>query len=203
MTVPLVTKADGSKFGKTTGGSVWLDAGMTSPYSFYQFWLNMADADATDYLKFFTFLAEAEIEGEAEALRDDPSARSVQRKLASEVTRIVHGDDALTSALRITDALFHGKIQDLTETDLDQLRLDGIACTVLGEDNGILSVLAESGLVSSKGAARKLVASKGVRVNGDVVDDLDLTLTPSTALYGRYHLIRRGKKAWHLVAQAA
>ena len=119
------------------------------------------------------------------------------------MTRIVHGTEALTSARRITDALFHGTFHDLTEPDLDQLRLDGMACTVVGEDKGLLSVLVESGLAPSKGAARKLVASEGVRVNEEVVDDLEMTLAPSTALYGRYHLIRRGKKAWHLVAQSA
>ena len=201
LTIPLVTKADGTKFGKTEeAGAVWLDAAKTSPYSFYQFMINTADGDVVSYLRRLTFLDMDEIEAARKAVAEHPESRAAQRLLASEVTRLVHGEQGLVSARRITDALFSGSLEYLTEVDFEQLELDGIACTRIGADAGLLAVMAESPLARSRTAARALVQSKAVRVNGHLMDDVDCTLSRQNARYGRYHLIRRGKKSWHLVA---
>ena len=200
LTVPLITKADGTKFGKTESGTIWLDPGRTSPYSFYQFWLNTADGDAVNFLKLFTFLETSEINELAESLAGEAHTRTAQRRLAEEVTLLVHGAEALGSAERISRALFQGAIGDLTAEDFEQLRLDGMACTEIDTQSAaVATVLADSGLAASRGAARKLVESRGVSLNGEVVDDVGKTLERSGALHGRYHLLRRGKKAWHLV----
>ncbi|MEZ5561202.1 MAG: tyrosine--tRNA ligase [Pseudomonadales bacterium] len=202
LTLPLITKSDGSKFGKTAAGAVWLDARRTSPYSFYQFWLNTTDADAAKFLRIFTFLTMEDIQSLEQALRDDPQARAAQRRLAQEVTRMVHGPEALASAERITSALFAGDLSGLGEADLEQLRFDGMDCTTLpGERTGLLAVLAEAGLAPSRGAARKLVQGNGVQINGVVQNDPERELDWQDALFGRYYLIRRGKKNWHLLVR--
>ena len=126
LTVPLVTKADGSKFGKSVAGAVWLDPQKTSPYSFYQFWLNTADADVIHFLKIFTFVSLADIDLLAAKLVSTPAERSAQKRLANEVTELVHGAEALLAAQRITTALFAGTLDDLAEADFEQLRLDGM-----------------------------------------------------------------------------
>lgn len=197
VTVPLVTQADGTKFGKTEAGTVWLDANRTSPYSFFQFWLNTADADVLNFLKVFTFVDLKEVGALATELSERPHLRRAQRRLAEDVTRLVHGDTGVESAERISAALFDGDVRSLTAPDLEQLRLDGMPHTEIG-DRGLLAILADSPLASSRGAARKLILSKGIRVNGELVEQPEATLEPASALHGRYHLIRRGKKAWHL-----
>ena len=200
LTVPLITKADGTKFGKTAAGAVWLDAARTSPYSFYQFWLNTADEDVENFLKIFTFLSVAEIDDLMAEFRGSPGQRLAQKALAEAVTRMLHGEEALASALRITEALFSGSIDALTETDLVQLMQDGMDCTEIEESVvGLLSVLADSGLAPSRGQARKLVASGGVRINGAVAKDPEANLDFTDALHGRFYLLRRGKKNWHLL----
>ena len=200
MTVPLITKADGSKFGKTAAGAVWLDAGRTSPYGFYQFWLNTADADVEHFLKIFTFMSVAEIEALMAEFQEAPGQRLAQKTLAESLTRMLHGEEALESAVRITEALFSGSIEALTEADLVQLTQDGMDTTEVHESKvGLLSVLADSGLAPSRGQARKLVSSGGVRVNGSVVEDAEAELDFSDALHGRFYLLRRGKKNWHLL----
>ncbi len=203
MTVPLVTKTDGTKFGKTESGTVWLDAHRTSPYSFYQFWLNAADSDVASFLKIFTMLELDEIDAlEAEVSRA-PQARAAQRALADNVTRLVHGEAALESARRITAALFGGAIGALTVADLEQLALDGMDKTTIdAHELGLVAFLADAKLAQSRGAARKLIASRGVSVNGVAVDDEGFELSPGTALHGRFHLVRRGKKAWHLAVHS-
>ena len=202
LTVPLITKADGTKFGKTAAGAIWLDPARTSPYTFYQFWLNTADADVEHFLKVFTFLPIAEIDELVAALKEAPGERVAQKRLAAEVTGLLHGEAKLTSARRITDALFSGSIEALTEDDLDQLRQDGMGSTSVAEPSvGLLSVLVESELAPSKGQARKLVASNGVRINGEIVSDPEVALDFSDALHGRFYLLRRGKKNWHLVVR--
>lgn len=200
LTTPLATKADGTKFGKTEAGAVWLDEAKTSPYSFYQFMINAADRDVVSYLRQLTFLDMEEIEAARKAVDENPGSREAQRLLASEVTRLVHGEQGLVSARRITDALFSGAVESLTEVDLEQLALDGIECTTIDAEAGLVAVMAESPLARSRTAARTLVQSKAVRVNGQLTDDIDFSLSRENARYGRYHLIRRGKKSWHLVA---
>ncbi len=199
LTVPLITKSDGTKFGKTETGTVWLDPRRTSPYAFYQFWLNTADADVLRYLGAFTFVDVEEIAQLGDLLVAAPEKREAQRRLAREVTQLVHGGVGLDSAQRISSVLFGGNVRDLTLADLEQLHLDGIAsCEIEDGDNGLVAVLAKSSMAPSRSAARKLVQSGGVHVNGSVAADLDAVLVRESALFGRYHLIRRGKKAWCL-----
>lgn len=202
MTVPLITKADGTKFGKTASGAVWLDEARTSPYSFYQFWLNTADSDVIHFLKVFTFVSLEDISELAASLAQSPEQRLSQRRLAEEVTRLVHGAGAVESAQRITDCLFLGELTALTESDLDQLRQDGMGCTVLAASAiGLLTAMVGADLAPSRGAARKLVQSNGLRVNGIVQTDQDRELDWQDALYGHYYLLRRGKKNWHLLVR--
>ena len=202
LTTPLATKADGTKLGKTEAGAVWLDAAKTSPYTFYQFLINTADSDVVSYLRQLTFLDMERIEAAERAVADNPGSREAQRLLASEVTRIVHGERGLRSALRITDALFSGSLESLTEVDFEQLALDGIDCTTIESDSGLVAVMARTPLARSRTAARQLVRSRAVRVNGQLTEDTECTLSRANARYGRYHLIRRGRKSWHLVAHA-
>ncbi len=201
LTVPLVTKADGTKFGKTASGAVWLDARRTSPYSFYQFWLNTADADVEHFLKIFTFLSLEEIAELMTRQAEAPHERAAQRELAAEVTGLLHGADGLESARRISEALFSGSLADLELEDLEQLRQDGMDCSEISAGEGLLAALADSGLAPSRGQARKLVASGGVRINGEVEADAERALTFEDALFERYYLVRRGKKNWHLLAR--
>ena len=199
-TFPLVTKADGTKFGKTAGGAVWLDAAKTSPYSFYQFWLNTADADVIGFMRTFTFLKDSDVEELSRSLAEEPQARAAQQRLASEVTSLVHGTEALDGAKRISHALFAGEIESLEAEDLAQLEQDGMDCTYIeAEDVGLLTAMVAAGLAASNGAARKLVKGGGVRLNGVSVTDHDSQVSPDAALYGKYHLLRRGKKTWHLL----
>ena len=199
-TFPLVTKADGTKFGKTAGGAVWLDAAKTSPYSFYQFWLNTADADAIGFLRTFTFLPAEQISALERSLAEEPQARAAQQALASEVTSLVHGQPAVEGAQRISKALFAGELQALTAGDLEQLELDGMDSTYIeAAGSGLLAAMADAGLAASKGAARKLIQGGGVRLNGVSVADHEAEVIPADALHGKYHLLRRGKKTWHLL----
>lgn len=201
LTLPLVTKADGSKFGKTASGTVWLSPEKTSPYSFYQFWLNTADADVVNYLRYFSFLDKEAIDGLAEDLAAQPERRNAQRRLAEEITELVHGADAVVSAQRISQALFGGTPQDLQEDDLHQLQQDGLPSTVCNQGDGLLSVMVEAGLTRSTGEARKLVQGGGVRLNGEALSDPRAEVDFSQALYGRYIVLRRGKKVYHLLAK--
>ena len=204
LTMPLVTKADGTKFGKTAGGAVWLDAAKTSPYSFYQFWLNTADADAIGFLRTFTFLENSEIDALATSLAEEPQARAAQQALAREVTGLVHGQQAVEGAQRISQALFAGDLALLTASDLGELEQDGMDATYIeGQSIGLLEAMAQAGLAASKGAARKLVQGGGVRLNGDVVSDHDAQISSEGGLHGKYHLLRRGKKTWHLLVHRA
>lgn len=201
LTLPLVTKADGSKFGKTASGTVWLSPEKTSPYSFYQFWLNTADADVVNYLRYFSFLDKEAIDGLAADLAAQPEQRNAQRRLAEEITELVHGADAVVSAQRISQALFGGTPQDLQEDDLHQLQQDGLPSTVCNQGDGLLSVMVEAGLTRSTGEARKLVQGGGVRLNGEALSDPRAEVDFSQALYGRYIVLRRGKKVYHLLAK--
>ena len=204
LTMPLITKADGSKFGKTAEGAVWLDPQKTSPYSFYQFWLNSADADVVRFLRVFTFLDREEIDALAREVAESPEGREAQRRLAREVTAMTHGEEAVASSERISHALFAGAIEGLSDRDLAQLEQDGMDCTrVLGDHIGLLAALADTGLAGSRGEARRLVQSKGVSVNGQVQTDVERELDWHDAIEGRYYLLRRGKKSWHLLVRAA
>lgn len=202
-TFPLVTKADGTKFGKTAGGAIWLDPAKTSPYSFYQFWVNTADADAIPFLRTFTFLTPQEIDDLARSLADEPQERAAQTALAREVTTLVHGEEAVLGAQRISQALFAGDLAALTAEDMAQLELDGMDSTrIAPEGAGILDAMTQAGLSASNGAARKLIKGGGVKLNGGAISDHEARAMPDQALFGRYHLLRRGKKTWHLLIHA-
>ena len=203
LSMPLIAKSDGTKFGKSAAGSIWLDPKRTSPYAFYQFWMNAADGDVVDYLRVFTLLGADEIDAASTAVAERAHRREAQRVLAREVTRLVHGDAAVASAQRITDALFDGDVRALDHDDLVQLEQDGMDATRLAPGTGLLAALTAAGLAKSNAAARRLVDARGVRLNGEAVTDSGLNLDASGALFGRYYVVRRGRKSWHLIVLEA
>jgi tyrosyl-tRNA synthetase len=197
LTLPLVTKADGGKFGKTEEGTVWLDPASTSVYAFYQFWINTADADVYKFLRYFTFLPLAEIDAIEEADKAAQGRPEAQAILAREVTRLVHGEDGLAAAQRISQALFSGDISSLTEDDFGQLKQDGMPASVLGNAT-LVEALVQTGLASSNKMAREFIANGAVSVNGDKASDPSAELSWKGAFFGRYILLKRGKKLFHL-----
>lgn len=194
LTLPLVTKADGTKFGKTEGGAVWLSASKTSPYQFYQFWLKVADADVYKFLRYFTFLSIEEIaaiEAEDVASGTKPQA---QRILAEQMTRLIHGEESLAAAQRISASLFAEDQSALTAGDFEQLALDGLpAANVSGELN-IVQALTTAGLAKSNNEARGFISQGGVMLNGQKIDQADYLLQDSDKRFGRYAILRRGKR---------
>lgn len=199
LTLPLVTKSDGTKFGKTAGGSVWLDGNKTSPYSFYQYWLNVADEDVASFLKYFTFLEADEISGSIDKMNANPGDRFAQKLLADSVTELVHGKNAVDSAKRISHILFAGDVRDLSLDDFQQLELDGLEVFRIESDTGLLAAMTDAGITKSRGEARNLVKSGGVSVNSISVSDESHLLARSDAVFDKYHLIRRGKKNFKLL----
>ena len=203
LTMPLVTKSDGTKFGKSASGAIWLDAQKTSPYSFYQFWLNTADADVEPFLKLFTFLTEEEVAALARETQDHPELREGQRRLAREVTQLVHGEEALKSVERISECLFAGEVAGLQEADLAQLQQDGLSSSICEPGTGLLTAMVGANLVKSTGEARKLIQGNGVKMNGQPVTDPRMEISFDDALFGRFYLIRRGKKQYGLLVRGA
>ena len=196
LTLPLVERSDGKKFGKSTGGAIWLDPKLTSPYAFYQFWVNMDDADIRPFLCYFTYDDVDDINAIADAHKAEPSRREGQRYLASKITKLVHGVAGVNSAERITEALFGGDIERLTESDLAQLQLDGVASANVHENEEVLNGIVAVGLAESKGRARQLVQQGGITINNRKIEKIDESLTRANALFGHFHLLRRGKKSW-------
>jgi tyrosyl-tRNA synthetase len=201
LTLPLITKADGTKFGKTESGAIWLDPKKTSPYAFYQFWLNTSDADVYKFLKFFTFLPVDrinEIEATDKASGVKPEA---QRILAEEATRLVHGEVALMAARRITECLFSGQLADLTENDLEQLAQDGMPGVQLDKTSGsLIDALVAANLAKSKSEARTFIQGGSVSINGNKADALDHAFSLGEYLFGRFTVLRRGKKNYGLIS---
>jgi tyrosyl-tRNA synthetase len=206
LTMPLITKADGSKFGKTEAGTIWLDARRTSPYAFYQFWLGTADVDVYKFLKYFTFLEVAEIDAlqEADAAREGrPEAQSV---LAREVTRLVHGQEGLAGAERISEALFSGSTEALGEDDFLQLRQDGLPASTVSRDSfpeTLTQMLVDAGMAASGKQVKDALGRNAVTINNRPVGaaqnaDVAACFAPSDALFGRFFLVRLGKKKYHL-----
>ena len=205
LTLPLVTKSDGTKFGKTEGGAVWLNAKKTSPYQFYQFWLKVADADVYKFLKYFTFLSIEEIdaiEAKDQASGTKPEA---QRILAEEMTRLIHGEAALQAAQRISESLFAEDQSSLTEGDFEQLALDGLPAFEVSDDLNVVEALVKTGLASSNKEARGFVNSKAVLLNGQSAElnnpnhaaerpDDAYLLTDAHKRFGKYTIVRRGKR---------
>ena len=199
ITMPLVTKADGTKFGKTESGTIWLDPTKTSPYAFFQFWVTTLDADVYKFLRYFTFLSIAEIaeiEEKDKTIKGRPQGQAI---LAREVTRLVHGEEGLASAERITEALFSGNLSSLSESDLAQLAQDGLPATeVTTENASIIELLTSCELATSNKMAREFVNNGAVLVNGDKVTDTEATIQKVDALFARYTLIKRGKRLFNL-----
>ena len=197
LTVPLVTAADGTKFGKSTGGgSLWLDPEMTSPYAWYQYFVNTADADVIRYLRWFTFLTIDELAELAEATAERPHERAAQRRLARELTTLVHGQAATEAVEHASGALFgRGELGRLDEATLAAaLRETSIAELAPGGPDGIVDLLVATGLSASKGEARRTIAEGGVSVNNVRVDSDDWAASPSDFLHGRWLVLRRGKR---------
>ncbi|WP_037587097.1 tyrosine--tRNA ligase [Stenoxybacter acetivorans] len=194
LTLPLVTKSDGTKFGKTESGAVWLSADKTSPYQFYQFWLKTADADVYQFLKYFTFLSIADIDAIESADQVGETKPQAQRILAEETTRLIHGEAALAAAQRISESLFADDQSHLTESDFQQLALDGLpAFTVSGSLN-IVQALTVGGLAKSNNEARGFISQGAVAVNGQKINDSDYVLSEADKRFGRYAIVKRGKR---------
>ncbi|OLN22693.1 tyrosine--tRNA ligase [Domibacillus antri] len=199
FTIPLVTKSDGTKFGKTESGAVWLDPEKTSPYEFYQFWINTADADVVRYLKIFTFLEKAEIEALETSVNEEPHLRKAQKALAEEMTRLIHGDAALKQAESITKALFSGDIKSLSADEIEQGLKDVPSYTQEGEIPNIVDLLVAAGISPSKRQAREDVQNGAVSINGDKMTDTAYVLSEEDKMDGRFTVIRRGKKKYYLI----
>ena len=198
LTIPLMLKADGTKFGKTAGGAVWLDPKKTSPYEFYQFWLNQDDRDVVKYLKYFTFLSHDEIDALAEKVKTQPEKREAQRALAREVTTFVHGEDAMHEAEKISEILFSGDIKELTAEQVEQVFGKMPSVEVSREKQNLVIWLVDNGIEPSRRQAREDVKNGAIRVNGERIQDLDYELDPTAAFDGKYVVIRRGKKKYFL-----
>ena len=199
LTCPLVTKADGTKFGKTEAGTVWLDSAKTSAYQFYQFWINAEDLKVVDYLKAYTFLEQDEILQLAETVRDQPERREAQRTLAAQVTTLVHGADAAHRAERISHALFYGAFQDLSEDEILEGFGDVPTHAMGREELGLIDLLVAAGVSSSKRQARQDVQNGSIYINGERCTDLARSMRRPEGLHGKYWIVRRGKKKYTLV----
>ena len=204
MVYPLITKADGTKFGKTETGTVWLSPERTSPYRFYQFWLNTDDKDVVHYLKVFTFLKKPEVEELVEAMERQPEQRQAQRVLAREVTRTVHGQDALERAEQASQVLFGGEMGGLSAKDIQDIFADVPSSDLpRGQiENGALTIvdlLALGELAKSKGEARRSIAEGGIYLNNQRVSEPTQAVSLADAIEGRFLVLRKGRKNYHLV----
>ena len=199
LTNPLVTKADGGKFGKSERGAVWMDAAKTSPYQFYQFWVNSDDESALNYLRFFTFLGRKEIGEIEEVTRSRPEKREAQRRLAAEVTETVHGKDAANTAEKISQALFYGNLQELAEAEIEEGFNDVPSHSMVEEELNLVDLLATSKVSSSKRQAREDIKNGAIYVNGERCTELDRAMRKSDGLHGKFLVIRRGKSKYTLI----
>ena len=200
LTYPLVTKADGTKFGKSESGTIWLDREKTSPYEFYQFWVNATDADIVKYLKYFSFKSREEIEALAVQVETAPEKREAQKALAEELTELVHGKDALMQALKITEALFSGDIQSLTVEEIRQGFKDVPTYeTAKSEELSLVDILVNAQISPSKRQAREDIANGAVSINGEKQTDINYTLNASDKFGGEFTIIRRGKKKYTMI----
>lgn len=199
LTVPLVTKADGTKFGKTEGNAVWLDPEKTTPYEFYQFWINTDDRDVVNYLKYFTFLSHEEIEELAKATAEQPENRLAQKALAEDVTKLVHGEAALKQAIRISEALFSGNIKELNGAEIEQGFKDVPSFTNTEAEANLVDLLVAAKISPSKRQAREDIQNGAIYINGDRVTDVQYVLGDSDKIEGKFTIIRRGKKKYYLI----
>ncbi|HEC2153323.1 tyrosine--tRNA ligase [Staphylococcus delphini] len=199
FTIPLVTKADGKKFGKSESGTVWLDPEKTSPYEFYQFWINTTDDDVIKFLKYFTFLSKAEIEALEKSVAEEPHLRKAQTTLAEEVTRFIHGEDALAEAQRISQALFKGDLKSLSAEEIKAGFKDVPQVTLSNETTNLVDALVETKISSSKRQAREDITNGAIYINGERQQDLEYTLSSDDRYDDTFTIIRRGKKKYFMV----
>lgn len=198
ITSPLITKSDGSKFGKSEGKNIWLDPERTNSYEFYQFWLNTPDADIIDYLKRLSMRTPEEIMALETAMQEHPERREAQIALAEELTEIVHGTDGLAVAKKITETFFHGSIKDLSADEL-RVGLSDAPKTAIEDGIGLLDAMVACGTAKSKSNARTLVQQGSIMVNGDKVTDIGYTLSRSDAYDQEFTILKKGKKNWYVV----
>ncbi|GBD34181.1 Tyrosine--tRNA ligase [bacterium HR34] len=199
LTTPLITTKEGKKFGKTEKGAVWLDPNKTTPYQFYQFWVNTSDDDVIKFLKYFTFLDIEKINELEEKLKKDPQKREAQKVLAKEVTSFVHGKEAALRAEKVSELLFYGDVKKLSPEDIKNALSDVPHLFVKKqEEKTIIDLLLELGAVKSKREARELLSKKGIYVNGEIVLD-NIKISKNIALHNRYFIIKKGKKNYYLV----
>ncbi len=203
LTIPLVTKSDGTKFGKSESGNVWLDARRTTPYRFYQFWINQSDADTPQYLRFFTFLPREEIEVLERCIAEEPHKRAAQLRLAEEITRMVHGEEALQNAIRASQAMFSGDLRGLDEQSLldvfSEVPSVELPQAVLAAGRPLIEVLVEAGVFESKGEAKRMIKNGGLYLSGERIETEDAKLTPQARLTDTIAVVRKGKKNYHLL----
>lgn len=199
LTIPLMLKADGTKFGKTAGGAIWLDPKQTTPYEFYQFWANTDDRDVVKYLKYFTFLSKEEIEALEEKVATEPHKREAQKALAEEMTRFVHSEELLEQAKRISAALFSGDIRSLTADEIEEGFKEMPTFTAGKETKNIVDWLVELGIEPSKRQAREDITKGAISINGERVNELETEITAEDAIGGKFIIVRKGKKNYSLV----
>jgi tyrosyl-tRNA synthetase len=199
LTYPLITTADGTKLGKTEAGTVWLDADRTSPYEFYQYWLNTDDASVLSLLKVFTFLNQEAIRDLEESMQQDPGKRQAQRTLASEVTSLVHGEESTRKAEKISQALFYGNLVELEEDEIEQGFGDVPTYSLDVPQVGLIDLLVNAGISSSKRQARQDIDSGAIYINGDRCQEMERVMRTADGLHGKYLVIRRGKSKYFLV----
>lgn len=199
LTIPLMLKADGTKFGKTAGGAVWLDPKKTSPYEFYQFWFNQDDRDVVKYLKYFTFLPKEEIDALDAETKAHPEKREAQRRLAEDVTAFVHGEEGLAEAARVTKALFTGDIAELSGAEIEGAFRNTKGGAIAAAPMNIVDALIEGGVETSKRQAREDVENGAIRINGVQIRDTEATVSAHPNTEGRYVIVRKGKKNYFLI----
>lgn len=200
LTIPLVTKSDGTKFGKTEGGAIWLDSEKTTPYEFYQFWINTDDRDVIKFLKYFSFKSHEEINDLIAQVESAPEKRAAQKALAEELTALVHGDHALEQAIKISQALFSGQLSELTGAEIEQGFKDVPSFVMESkEDIGLIDLLVASKISPSKRQAREDITNGAISINGERCQDLEKIVGSSSRIDDRFVVIRRGKKKYFLI----
>jgi len=201
LTLPLVTRSDGKKFSKSEGTAVWLDANLTSPYHFYQFWINTDDKDVAKFLKYYTFLSLEEIKELESKSETAPEKREAQKALAEEMTTFVHGEEAFKNAEKISENIFGGKIKDLSESDLKQIFTDSSAVKLEKMDDvNIVDLLVSAKVVDSKRQAREDVQNNAIEINGEKITDLNYIVGEKNFLFGRYLIAKKGKRDYKFIS---
>ncbi|HHT38591.1 MAG TPA: tyrosine--tRNA ligase [Mollicutes bacterium] len=198
LSSPLLMKADGTKFGKSESGALWLDKDKTPPYAIYQYFLNTSDSDVETYLKTLTLLSKQEIESLVEKTKTNPEERAAQKALGKEIVTFLHGEEEYNNALRITETLFKGNIKELTSKEIEDSLSDVLTGTI-DNDINIIDLLVNTGITSSKREARELVSSNAITINGDRISSTEYIISKDQAIDNKFTVIRRGKKKYYLI----